>query len=394
MNLTYAFDAADRPIPINFGQIDPEDLIGRDTVLDLCWRRLEQGSSLLMTEERRIGKSSIAQTLSARPNDGWVVLYANVEAISSVEGLVSLLVQRLPTLNGLDRKARAAVRDVLGRVSEVTGPLGIGVSFREGQVKSPHEILVELISKLSSVKLLVILDELPILAQTLASNSIDDALLLLRTLRSLRATYGNHRQLLCGSIGFHHLLAEASEIKAATNDLFTVPIGALDDASASELARRLLLGIGRSVTDSDPIVDAIVRATDGIPFYEHNLIAGLEQAQTLTLDAVAAARHRGTCGADDPWKTAHYVERIADYFGDKSSTASAALDSIAQAGDSGLTLDELVNILSIEGPIVRANVVQIVDRLRLDHYIDYGVDDRLRFCFAIVRDSWRCRRRT
>jgi AAA ATPase domain len=267
------------PIPINFGQIDPDKLIGRDRVLEICWTRLEQGSSLLVTGERRIGKSSIAQTLDARPRPDWIVVYLNVEAITSVEDLVRSLLAALQREQRIDRRAKKALGGLLDRVSGVS-IAGTGVEVRQRTERAAYELLQELIEKTSeSSKLLLILDELPILAQTLAKNSVDDALLLLRTLRSLRAAYPNHRQLLCGSIGFHHLLADATEIKAAVNDLFTIAVDALDPNSAAVLAQGLLLGIGREVALEDPIITAIVEATDGIPFYEHHLVAALEHQE-------------------------------------------------------------------------------------------------------------------
>jgi AAA ATPase domain len=389
------------PIPINFGKIDPANLIGRDRTIERCWTRLEQGSSLLVTGERRIGKSSIAQTLDLRPRDGWVVVYLNVEAITTIDDLVRSLVTKLQGEQRLDRKVKKAIGGLLDRVSAIK-IAGSGIEVRQRSEGAAYEVLGELIEKISqSAKLLLILDELPILAQTLAKNSVDDALLLLRTLRSLRATYPNHRQLLCGSIGFHHLLADATEIKAAVNDLITVPVEALDPKDAAELAIGLLLGIGREVPPTDPIIKAIVEATDGIPFYEHHLVAALDDQNSLTLDAVAQARRRGIAGADDPWKTEHYVNRIGDYFGAKAAEASAILDAVASNGDSGISVDELTNVLAISlgQSMDRQELLRLIDRLRLDHYVDFddsdvsdGGSQTLRFCFRIVRDSWIARR--
>jgi hypothetical protein len=388
---------ASTPIAINLGKLDPRDLVGRRSEIELCWTRLTTGSSLLVTGERRIGKSSIAQHLSFGPRPGWIVIYIDVEAIETIDQLIRAIVTAANLQEELPRKVRNGLSALLEKIGKVT-ILGTGIELRERAAQQAYEVLDQLIARISnSHNLLLILDELPILAKTLAQNSPEDALLLLRTLRSLRANHPNHRQLLCGSIGLHHLLANSSEINAAVNDLYTIPIRPLQHSDAIELAQRLLAGIGRDVALDDPLLEAIVNATDGIAFYEHHLVASLQLSDVVTLDSVENARKVGVGSQDDPWKTVHYVKRIDEYFGPEADLANAILDSVAKAGPAGVSVDGVLNDLqmSLNRAVDRQAVLAIIHRLRLDHYVDFDdsvTPNVLRFCFRVVRDSWIARR--
>lgn len=77
--------------------------------------------------------------------------------------------------------------------------------------------------------------------------------------------------------------------------------------------------------------------------------------------------------------------------------ATAILDGVAKSGAKGLTVDEVLTSLSVSfgRSFDRHLVLDLIHRLRLDHYIDF--DDTiepnvLRFCFNVVRDSWIARR--
>jgi len=48
------------------GQIAIEDVVGRDQLIQTLWDTLE-GTSVIMTAERRIGKTSIIRKMNAQP---------------------------------------------------------------------------------------------------------------------------------------------------------------------------------------------------------------------------------------------------------------------------------------------------------------------------------------
>lgn len=381
------------PIPVNFGQPDPAHVVGRERELSEIRSHLVAGSSVLLTGERRIGKSWVLRALQASPPKDWIPVYADCERVSDVEHLLRIVTDRVVEQLPLPDRALEWLRDSgLDKVGGVPLPLA---------KHEPYEDLQRLVRIVGSQghRLLLLLDELPILAQELAKRGDDQALRLLRTLRALRLEESSAlRQVLAGSIGFHHVLAGSAEIMASVNDLFAVPVGRLDTEGAVLLARRLLAGIGVDTRPNDPVAAATAEAADGIPFYEHLLVAGLAERSRaglpLDVDAVWSTRTAALEAGHDPWKIRHYIERIKEYFGPDERLALALLDVIALAGDDGVTFDGLLDRVGVDeavallyGATEPEAVRAILARLRLDHYVDRD-GPRFRFCFSVVRQGW------
>ncbi|MCA1691105.1 MAG: ATP-binding protein [Actinobacteria bacterium] len=386
-----------RPIPVNFGQPDLTHVVGREPLLDEIRSYLEHGTSVLLTGERRIGKSWIAWSLEAAPPPGWVTVYVDVEHLSTVDQFVRVvcerIIERLPMVQQLvDRLRQAGASDVKGL------PLPL-------PPQEAGERLHWLIRQITEEghRLILLLDELPILAQTLAQNERSSALLLLRTLRALRAEERGLRLVCLGSIGFHHTLADDAESKATAGDLHVIRVGPLHQEAAVMLARRLLAGIGAPSPPGDPVAEAIAAASDHIPFYEHKLVAGLDLRRRsglpLDVDAVWSTRQAALAAGDDPWRMDHYQDRLKEYFASEARLAHGILDAIAVAGDGGIGFADLVdrvaadeNVARSEIPVNRDRVRSVLRRLQLDHYVDSTGDGTFRFCFAVVHDAWVVRR--
>ena len=155
---------------------------------------------------------------------------------------------------------------------------------------------------------------------------------LLRLLRAFRQEDKNVRLVFAGSIGFLHLLADSAEVRAAVNDLFTIQVGSLSGAYATDLSSRLLAGI--NVPDPDgAIASAMALASDGVPFYIQHIAADLERRKTSTGSPVASdvrdVRAHALTSGDDPWHMRHYDDRLPEYFGDQTPIARAALRAVA-----------------------------------------------------------------
>ena len=67
------------------GQIDPENVIGRNGLIRHIWERLEQ-QCVVIDSVRRIGKSSVIKKMVAEPPDEWFPIYQDVESIQSADG--------------------------------------------------------------------------------------------------------------------------------------------------------------------------------------------------------------------------------------------------------------------------------------------------------------------
>ena len=64
------------------GHIAPENVIGRAELIQELWQALEQ-QSVIMTAERRIGKTTVMKKMQAEPPAGWVPVFQDLEGFTS-----------------------------------------------------------------------------------------------------------------------------------------------------------------------------------------------------------------------------------------------------------------------------------------------------------------------
>ena len=64
------------------GQIAPQDVIGRDQLIQSVWRALKQ-QSVVLTAARRMGKTSILRKMEAEPHMKYLPVYHDLENLRS-----------------------------------------------------------------------------------------------------------------------------------------------------------------------------------------------------------------------------------------------------------------------------------------------------------------------
>ena len=64
-------------------QVGPKNVVGRDKLIEIIWKKLET-RSLQFTAERRVGKTTVMTKMAAEPKAGYEVLFMDLEGIDSV----------------------------------------------------------------------------------------------------------------------------------------------------------------------------------------------------------------------------------------------------------------------------------------------------------------------
>lgn len=64
------------------GNLAPEEVVGRDVEIAKMWRTLER-QSVLLTAERRMGKTSVLHRMLARPPAGFIALNRNLQPVAT-----------------------------------------------------------------------------------------------------------------------------------------------------------------------------------------------------------------------------------------------------------------------------------------------------------------------
>jgi hypothetical protein len=386
-------------LPINRGgQLTPDQVVGRDALLTHIWETLAS-QSVLLTAERRMGKTSVITKLASQAKaHHFVVAATSVQAVKTpgelVEATIAMVASKLPARSKLTRALAGLVKTA--GVKEVDlKVVKLGLTGRAW--KAALERVFATLDQHHDEPILLVYDELPYALETIAKNeSPAVAREILDVMRSLRASHSGIRMIFCGSIGLHHALAELRDPTVAwqpVNDMALVTVPSLARADAIELARRLLAGTIVVCDDRDAVAARMADAVEAIPFYIHHVAQGLVDRSRDNDDVMTAATvdeivDRAVLDPEDPWQLGHYVTRLQPYFGDDAEMAGALLDAISLSSGA-IGFKELVSGLRGQMPeVTDAKVRSMLDLLERDHYLMKTGGGRVVFRLKLVRRAW------
>lgn len=375
------------------GGLAPEEVVGRDALIADLWDKLER-HSVMMTAERRMGKTSVLQKMLAQQPPGVTAFYWDLENIRSPEALVREIFNKVSEDLGNSQKWQGKVQQLLKNWG-LGGEKIAGVSLPKPEL-TWQQHLQGMVRDLSSQvedreRWLFLFDELPLAIDNIRQDrGASAAMEVLDTFRSIRQDYPQIRMVYTGSIGLHHVVAELKTQgyrNAPTNDLPPVEVEPLNEFDALKLAQDLLIGEGIVVDDLAEVSQAIVSAVDGIPFYIHHTVSKLKRTATPVTVAQVAATIQACIQQYNIWDMGYYEERINSYYGAKAKLALLALDELAPA--SALSMSEWWNRVSIQSPDLDREVFRsTLNLLEQDHYICRNDAGDYRFRFSLVRRYW------
>lgn len=373
------------------GGIPPlSDIIGREADTAAVLESL-RGHGALLTGDRRHGKTCLTRLVEATGFEaGHQVVRVSAERRSFVE-FVEALADALSS-------GGSALRTEVDRW-RLTLKAGPFAAEREPARTRSLDTLVQAALAAHPERMLVLcLDEIPVLAKAMEEQEPGSGSDLLHLLRRLRQEHsGQLPMVLSGSIGFHHITADAL---GATNDVEKLPVGPLDRADAEYLARCLLLGEGVPVSSEADVGEAVAEAAECVPYYIHQLVRSSRVLAGGRTEPIGPADIPGLVGAalidpDDPWDLRHYRDRVPSYYGtEQEPLVSAILDLYADA-EGVVEIDEARRGLAtaeLDSRPDRPMLVRLVERLEADHYL-VRVGSGSRFASDLVRRAWLAHRR-
>ena len=315
--------------------IAPANAVGRHAVTARARELMSSDNNLCINDPRRMGKTVWLDLFCDRPGDGFDAVKIDFEGVQTAQEFLIRAVTGLRKHSSLPRQAVAKLRALFDNVELGAGPVTVkkGVSTR-----SPTDLLDETIRSVDAhlgddVLLVIAMDEVPIAVANIARNEGPAAAhQLLQTLRGLRRTGSRLRWIVCGSVGFHHVLRQCGSTEGVINDLVNLPLGPLEPGEAEELAQRLLLGIRRD-GEADALA-SLVERSGAIPFLLHALAQSLDEAGTGRVAAgdVAAAFGRFLDDRDSSRAVTHLLTRVDLMYGDDARAAETLLDRVAVEG--------------------------------------------------------------
>jgi hypothetical protein len=383
------------------GQIAPNEVVGRDRLIERLWQILDR-QSFVLTAERRMGKTTIIKKMVAEPLPSKQVVFRDLEGIQTPLEFVDSVFQDVR--NNLSRKERT-----LSRVRQFLEQMG-GTEFQGlklPSVAAPHwktiltKTIEDLMEQQEDSTLIFFWDEMPMMLDNIKKNSSETVVMeILNVLRSLRQTHPNLRMVFTGSIGLHHVVSQLKKsgyANAPTNDMPPEEVPPLKKTDAVDLAQRLISGAGIAEGSfAEALANAIAHAVDDVPYYIHHMVDELEQMgreKTITLTTVEEVVQSNLCNPSNRWDMAHYRERLDTYYSDTScGLALAILDELAStAVPPGFRT--LFEQLQLQRSIQDEEAVRsILVLLQRDHYIVQQKDGTYRFRFPLIQQYWRLSR--
>ena len=373
------------------GYIAPENVKGRDALIERIWNQLES-QCVLLNAERRIGKTSIIRKMAEEAPDGWFGVFQDLESVHSAEEFALRVYSDV-------QKFLSRTKKLLNAAQKIYEEHEFG-GFKKTGSRPWKQLLTSTIEDLMASKteerLVMFWDEMPYMIGNIRdAEGPQAAVEVLDTLRSLRQKHKELRMVFTGSIGLHHVIAQLQKDKRPTepvNDMFAIEVPPFDKANAQALAKSLIKGEKLATTDLEVAAQTIADETDGFPFYIHHIVQGLKNEKSpANSEEVCNLIGQHLVDANDPWDLGHYRERIDIYYREPSDAklVRLILDALAVSGGP-TSLNELIDLLNAQSDQYddRSYLIKILRLMEQDHYLRRNESGHYEFRFPIVRRWW------
>jgi AAA domain len=378
------------------GQLAADEVLGRDRLISRLWQVLER-QSLILTAERRMGKTSVIKKMTAQPLPQILVKFRDLEGLRTPLEFVEAVLQDVQQdLSGKER-AMGGVRALLEQLSgaEIKGfklPKSIEQHWKTILTKTIEDLMAQ-----QEGMVIFFWDEMPMMLDNINRDLGETATMeILTTLRYLRQTHSNLRMVFTGSIGLHHVVTQLKKVGAAgatTNDMHQEEVTPLDLADAILLAQELLTGAKVDVKD---LARSIAESVDLVPYYIHHIVDELQQLNSpITQQSVADIILDNLYNPSNRWDMAHYRERIDTYYESPIVPfALGVLDELAVTANP-LPLPDLLQRLQVQSNLQnldREILLKVLSLLQRDHYIGQQNTGAYAFRFPLIQQYWRLSR--
>ena len=194
---------------------------------------LERGAHVLMTAPRQVGKTSLMREMECDPRNGWIVVYADVEACTEPGDIIAEILGEIAKKEEFKKKFWDEMSDLFDKAAGWVGSISVAIFKAEirSAMKGNWQRGVEKFRNLlrsstpNDRKLLIIIDELPTSINNMLKNEEQkrEAEIFLSWLRKLRQDQKLRNKvhtLLGGSIGVESVMRRMGK-SLLINDMTT-----------------------------------------------------------------------------------------------------------------------------------------------------------------------------
>ena len=379
------------------------DFFGREIELDLLMQKIVNGDHILLTGQRRMGKTSIAREMGRQlAEQDWLSIYVDVEGATSIEDLIRKIGHAIFQIEPKTKQVLRSVGRTIRRIEKVEAfdfSLELASLLDSGSWRDLGSQLFEICRKHDKSVFLVI-DELPILLTRLEKQGdrSDEIELLLSWFRAeLQMVQDTEMVVLfSGSIGLVPLVTRLG-ISDRINHLYQIRLGPWDEKTCIECLK--CLSESYDVTMDENVPQAIVdRLGIGIPshiqlFFDrlriHMLMNDIDHITESEVDLVYSNDLLGPPSSKDLY---HFESRLSDALDDQ--TYEIAMRILTEAAVRGTFSDKSKNaLISMYENVTDASAEKVVwalDTLEQDEYLQRDQSGYF-FKSKLLRDWWKVR---
>lgn len=389
-----------------------DDFFDREEIVEALWERLEAGN-ILLAAPRRFGKTSLMYRLLDDPRKGWKPVHVDAESIREPVNFIIALLEALMADHQIRnflvahwRKAGGWLRGFVDE-AQLTGPWDVGLRIRLKERMGPdwqergQALLRALRDYDDHGRLLLIVDELPVMLHLFRDNDVSDAeaRAFLYWFRKLRTDPGvglsNCRFLIGGSIGIEHYLSRLGAADSF-NDFERVALPELAPDRAKELLSKLLKQ--RKLSLSAACQRRILHLVGApIPYFIQIFVSEIAMARATRHAPIGPKRleaiyHDRVLGAACKTYFQHYYDRLRRYDKAQEHAAKELLKAMALAHPQPVRRSDLraISRQALPGSAHDDAFARLMGDLENDFYIRYFRDsDGYAFASKILCDWWR-----
>ena len=357
------------------GRLQTDDIIGRDREIARYWSVLDR-QGLVISAERRIGKTHIILKMRDECRDGYLALYQDLEAVHSIADLIRSI------YNAMDPTA-GTTPDVKARIAKWSGLLPkriAGVEMPSGD-DAWQTLLADAFDDLMRIadgkRVLMLWDEFPLMLHNLQrQQGPGPAIHLLDHLRALRLARADHLCFLfTGSIGLHLVLRslrEAGNANAPVNDMLSLTVPPMARSDTCDLAEALLAETPAVPALIPALATHIADRVGGFPYYIHHVVDQLAQLRRPPDPGdVADAVDRLVYDPHDPADLSYYVNRLSSYYSDADRLLALIVLDVIAGQPSPAPAPTILNLCRHQDPSLSDEQLRrILTVLAEDHYIE------------------------
>ena len=356
------------------GRLQTDDVIGRDTEIARYWSVLDR-QGLVISAERRIGKTHIVLKMRDECRDGYLAFYQDLEAVHSIADLIRSIYSTVEQSAGTTPRLKALATKWSGLLPKIAGVEMPSVDDVWQALLS--DAFDDLIRVADGRRVLMLWDEFPLMLHNLQQRQgHHSAIHLLDHLRALRLARADRlRFLFTGSIGLHLVLRSLREAGSANdpvNDMLSLTVPPMARSDTRELAEALLAETPAAPAQIPDLAARIAEQIGGFPYYIHHVVDQLDQLRRPPeLGDVTAAVDRLVYDPHDPANLNYYVNRLSSYYSDADRSLALTVLGVLAGQPTPAPLPTVLNLCRHEEPSLSdERLREILTILAEDHYIE------------------------